>query len=217
MTSPTAAERAARYEAMVRDVTDLQKRVRELEAFVAILRAALTGGSPNGVGAIATAADLDGKYGNPKVRCDPKDWKDAGGLPRKGRLMNQCEPEFLDLYAETLEFFAQKNDAEGKKATNGKPASFYDRADAARARGWAKRLREGWQPKATQAAQAPSTTTRWGTSGWGSRPQESTAPSSNDQAVIDDPYADREDTPSASASSEYPPDWDVEDDRIEVG
>lgn len=197
---PGALERLAAAEITI---AKQDKRITECEAFIATLRAAIGGTSSSGVGAVASDTDLDGKYGNPKVRCDPKDWKESGGATRKGWLMARCEPEFLDMYAETLEYFAQKSDAEGAKASNNKPKSFYDRADAARARGWAKRLRNGWQaPQATQPA-AFGGTRRFGTSGFGANAKHTGTPERS--SVVDDPHAPRDDEP--------PPD---EDDGGEI-
>lgn len=176
---------------MTDTIESLSKRVAQVEAFIAGLRAYLGGSAPGG-GIIATATDLDGRYGDPTVKVTPRDWK---GIPRKGERMSRCEPEFLDMLAETLEHFASKNDASGAKASNGKPKSFYDRADAARARGWAKRLREGW--KAPQAAAGPATHSRgWGTSGWGANSKHTGTPEQS--ALIDDPYAPREGEPPMS-------------------
>ena len=87
---------------------------------------------------VAGDSDLDGKYGNPLVRFSPRDWS---GAPYKGCRYSDTEPEFLDMLANTLEYFADK------KANDDPTKSGYDRKDAARARGWAKRLRDGWEPE----------------------------------------------------------------------
>jgi hypothetical protein len=92
---------------------------------------------------VASDSDLDGKYGNPPVRFMPNRW--TGGN-FKDRPMSQCPPELLDLVAESLDWLAQKADSNGETTTAGKPVSTYKRLDAARARGWAKRLRAGWTP-----------------------------------------------------------------------
>jgi len=89
---------------------------------------------------IASDKDMDGRYGDPEVRFDPRDWT---GNPCKGRKFSQCPAAFLEMLAETLDYFAAKNDEEKAVTANGKPKSFFDRADAARARGWAKRIRDG--------------------------------------------------------------------------
>lgn len=88
--------------------------------------------------AVASDADLDGQYGDPEVRAkDPRDWS---GPPMKGRHFSECPADYLDLIAERFDYFAgQETDA--KKAG-------YNRKDAARARGWAKRIRAGRVPQA---------------------------------------------------------------------
>lgn len=90
---------------------------------------------------IADARDLDSKYGDPVVHFSPRDWT---GPSFKGRFMSECPPEFLDVLAETLDYFARKAE-ETNEEYKGKPVAPYKRKDAARARGWAKRKREGWQ------------------------------------------------------------------------
>jgi len=90
---------------------------------------------------VASDRDLDSQYGNEKVRFNPRDW--TGDL-YKGRYMSECPSEFLDMLADGHEYFAQKN------AGNDEKKAGYDRRSAARARGWAKRIREGWQPRLTQ-------------------------------------------------------------------
>lgn len=80
--------------------------------------------------------DLDGTHGDPVVKAkDPRDWT---GEPMKGRKFSECPPDYLDMVAERFDYFASKEPDE-KKAK-------YNRLDAARARGWAQRLRAGWQP-----------------------------------------------------------------------
>jgi hypothetical protein len=93
---------------------------------------------------VASDSDLDGKYGNPVINAkDPRDWT---GPPMKGRKFSECPPAYLDLVASRLDYFAQKADAEGKTTSSGKPVAPFNRADAARARGWAKRMRDGTVP-----------------------------------------------------------------------
>lgn len=91
----------------------------------------------------ATDADLDGKYGNPVVKKMPRDWT---GPSFDNRPMSECPPELLDMIAERFDYFARQADEKGEVANNGKPASQYKRQDAARARGWAKRMRSGRTP-----------------------------------------------------------------------
>jgi hypothetical protein len=49
------------------------------------------------------------------------------------------------MLADTLDYFARKNEASNALTTSGKPKAVYDRKGAARARGWAARMRGGWQ------------------------------------------------------------------------
>ena len=85
--------------------------------------------------------DLDGPYGNPTIKAkDPRDW---GGDPMTGRKFSECPPEYLDLLADRYDYFATKAEEPQKQK--------YAELDAARARGWAARLRSGW---ATPAAAA---------------------------------------------------------------
>ena len=89
-----------------------------------------------GVPDVAFDADLDGPYGNQPIRAkDPKDWT---GESQLGKPLSECPPAYLDLVAARLDYFAQHSD-DPKKAK-------YNRLDAARARGWAQRLRNGWTP-----------------------------------------------------------------------
>ena len=81
-----------------------------------------------------TDAELDGPHGNGLVRFNPRDWD---GEPMKGKRWNECSPEFLDVLADTLNTFADRN-TDPKKAG-------YDRRDAQRVAAWAARLRAGWK------------------------------------------------------------------------
>src|SRR5258705_8538059 len=74
-------------------------------------------GSPTStVTAIADASDLDGTYGNPEVRSDPKDWTNAGKESMKGKRYSQCSPDFLVMLAGLLDWQAGKAD-EGNEIT----------------------------------------------------------------------------------------------------
>ncbi len=105
---------------------------------------------------VASDRDLDDpKRGNPKVRLNPRDWR---GASMKGRQFSECPPEFLDLLAETLDYFAGKEETEGK-THNGTLVAPWTRKDAARARGWAKRMRDGkhHRPQTLQPENEPAT------------------------------------------------------------
>lgn len=98
--------------------------------------------------AVASDRDLDGPYGDPEIKArDPRDWT---GTPMLGRRFSECPAEYLDLLAERFDYFAEKNGAgtedEQKKAR-------YQRLDAARARGWAARIRAGKVAQAPPAAE----------------------------------------------------------------
>ena len=89
---------------------------------------------------VADAKDLDSPHGDPVLRFTVRNWT---GAPYKGRRFSECPPALLDMIADSLEYFARKDDEENAVTNNGKPKSVYRRADAARARGWAKRMRDG--------------------------------------------------------------------------
>jgi hypothetical protein len=64
-----------------------------------------------------------------------------------GRAFSECPPEYLDMVADRLDYFSSQlgdSDDEKKKRK-------YNTLDAARARGWAARLRSGWTPPAPAA------------------------------------------------------------------
>ena len=89
-------------------------------------------------GAIADDADLDSQYGDPLVKFMPRDWH---GTDYKGCNYSTTDPEFLGMLADALEFFAGRATEANKKQWNLR--------DAARARGWKRRLESGWKsPKA---------------------------------------------------------------------
>ncbi len=84
--------------------------------------------------ASAPTVDLDNAHGNPIVKAkDPRDWT---GDNMNGRHFSECPPEYLDMLAERYDYFASREEDAKKKR--------YNELDAARARGWAARLRSGW-------------------------------------------------------------------------
>ena len=90
---------------------------------------------------VASDRDLDGQYGDPEVKArDPRDWT---GPTMKGRRFSQCQPEYLDMVAERLDYFSSQ--IKGETEEEQKKLK-YQKLDASRARGWAKRLRSGWKP-----------------------------------------------------------------------
>jgi hypothetical protein len=106
---------------------------------------------------IASDADLDGQYGDPLVTAkDPRDWT---GPTMKGKSFSECTPEYLDLYASRLDYFAEQAELNDERSPNtNKPVAPYKRRDAARARGWAARLRHGYKPQTQDNGSFPSDT-----------------------------------------------------------
>jgi hypothetical protein len=90
--------------------------------------------------AVASDRDLDGKYGDPVVKFVPRDW--TGG-DFKGMTFSQCPPELLDMLASSLDWSAGKAEEKDERTDKGKPIAEFRRQDAARARGWAARMRSG--------------------------------------------------------------------------
>ena len=104
---------------------------------------------------VASDRDLDSQYGNPEVKAkDPRDWT---GAVMKGRRFSECPPEYLELVASRLDYFADQNrelaDDQQTPPENVQELlkkAKYNRIDASRARGWAQRKRNGWQPPAPE-------------------------------------------------------------------
>jgi len=90
---------------------------------------------------IATEDDLDGERGNPEISKDPKKWADEGGASYIGRRFSQCPADYLMAMAGLLDWKARTKETEGKATGDDIKIKYalYDRLDAARARGWAKR------------------------------------------------------------------------------
>lgn len=101
---------------------------------------------------------LDGPYGNPTVKKrDPRDWT---GMTMVGRTFSDCPPEYLDMVADREIYFASKADEAGEKDANGRPKSYWNHQDAARARGWAARIRSGEHTPAAEPDE-PEPDGRW--------------------------------------------------------
>ena len=81
--------------------------------------------------------NLDDQWGDPTIKAkDPRDW---AGVTMQGRKFSECPAEYLDLLADRYDYFAERED-DPKRAN-------YNRIDAARARGWAVRIRDGYEPQ----------------------------------------------------------------------
>lgn len=98
--------------------------------------------------AVADDADLDGKYGDEEIKRMPsaKYWP---GEDFTGRRMSETTVQFLEAFAKYKNACAWANEKEG----NPDKAKYagYDRKSAARARGWAQRLKNGWTAPATSS------------------------------------------------------------------
>lgn len=114
---------------------------KSLEERVAALEAAVEALKPVDVG------DINSEWNNFVVRRSPKNWLASGGTDYEGRRLSETTPEFCDALASFLDWRATKEAEEGKtyvkKATGeALPVAPLTRKDAARAKAWARRLRE---------------------------------------------------------------------------
>jgi hypothetical protein len=128
---------------------ELEERMVKIELRVKALEAKPTAASG---GDVADDQDLDGKYGDVELRYPLKEkyWTEPQDIsPETPKRMSQCEPEYLDAVAKYLAACAYM----ARKGGDEKKAGYKDK-DAARARGWAKRLRNGYAPKANGIADA---------------------------------------------------------------
>lgn len=151
---------------------DLETRLAMVEAKLAALEAAAKAKPEAGLPTV----NLDSEHGDPVVRKDPPRWP---GDTFVGKRYSDCTPEYLESLAGFLAWKAKKNDADGKTKY-----AEYDRLDAARAQGWAARIRAG-HGKATATTEAA----RYGTSGHGANAKH-TAPADTDgfDGVDDIPF-----------------------------
>ena len=101
---------------------------------------------------IADDADLDGQWGDPEVRKDPKRWD---GESMVGRRFSETSPKFLQCLAGFLTWQADRDEQKTEDEQAQKYAR-YKRRDASRALGWAKRLESGWGAPAPAPAAAPA-------------------------------------------------------------
>ncbi len=79
--------------------------------------------------------DIDGRYGDPVIKFDPKRWN---GDSFVGKKLSQCSIEYLEVFAEFKEW-AAANPLEGKEPKYVE----YDRKDGLLARAWIERKRSG--------------------------------------------------------------------------
>ena len=105
---------------------------------------AIAGGGGDGP-EVAADADLDSQWGDEEVKKSPPRWR---GDDYAGKRMSECPPDFLDAFAEFKDYCADRDE---RKVGDEKAQKYagYNRRSAARARGWAKRLRAGWRRPGT--------------------------------------------------------------------
>lgn len=138
----------SRIDALEKGNAALTARVAKLERGAPASTGATNGGGGGQSDRVQAAsdADLDGQHGNPEVRYDPKE-KHWSGASYVGRRFSQCPADYLDAMAKSLEASAwgldkgaeeDPTDAEAKRKK-----ARYKRIDAARAKGWAARVRAG--------------------------------------------------------------------------
>ena len=111
-------------------------------------RAPAAAGGAGVEGEVADDADLDSEYGNPTIKFDPREryWT---GPSFVGYHFSETAPDYLDAQAKYLDAYAWgcEQDTDEKK----RKGATYKRRDAARARGWAARLRARGEPNAGPA------------------------------------------------------------------
>lgn len=138
---------------ILRTLKSLDERTARIErALAGMARTGSSSGSSSSGGSVADDRDLDGKYGDPTVRKDPKRWLDNGGESYVGMPFSHCPPEYLETLASLLDWKADRDDEKGTE--DGKKYARYARIDAGRARGWAARIRAGGGPTPRRADNA---------------------------------------------------------------
>lgn len=136
---------ATQYEEMLSLLQNIAARLERVEQRLGGMEGAVASGSAMAHGAaaadqqIADDADLDSQWGNPEIKRDPPRWTGASYV---GAKYSDTTPEYLESLAGFLDWKARESDKKNELANNGKPRSAYLRKDAARARGWRKRLLE---------------------------------------------------------------------------
>ena len=137
---------AAHYEEMISLLNDMSARLSRMEQRLSEGAAPPPAPIPVGAreetdeGAIADARDLDGPYGNPEIRRDPPRWM---GPSFAGRRFGDATPEYLESLAMFFDWKARESEKKDERVRGGGLKSKFIRLDAARARGWRKRLLEG--------------------------------------------------------------------------
>lgn len=129
--------------AILAEIRALHEKVDRLMARV---EASGTARGGSGGGNVASVRDIQGDRGDPRIGKKPKKWD---GEFYEGRRASECPPDFLDEYANLLDWKAD-NPREGKEQY-----AKYDRLDAARCRRWAIEIREGRVKQTPEARPTP--------------------------------------------------------------
>lgn len=151
----------ALWGALDKIAADQKKILDGQSAIMSMLRSQPSGKPGSEDEPVAEDNDLDGDYGNPEIRFDPKP-KYWNGASFAGKRFSECTAEYLDAMAKYLKACAwgARKDGDDKKAG-------YKEKDAARARGWARRIRNGYKPRSA-APQAPPAAFGGNQGGYGS-------------------------------------------------
>lgn len=153
---------AAQYEELLSLLQDIASRIERVEVRLGALEKTPRPAPVQDVmtqmaapleDAIADDRDLDGPYGNPEIKRDPPRWT---GTSFAGARFSDATPDYLESLAGFFEWKARESDKKNELANNGKPRSQYLRKDAARARGWRRRILAGAQRAAPRAKPAVS-------------------------------------------------------------
>jgi hypothetical protein len=104
-------------------------------------------------GTIASDKDLTSEHGNPEIRRDPPRWT---GESHVGKTFAEASAEFLDCLAGFLDWKARESDKKDERVKGGALKSKFIRLDAARARGWRKRILEGGHKRPASTGQGAS-------------------------------------------------------------
>lgn len=133
--------------------TNWAEWLARIEAKIDKLLAAKSGTAPS----VADDADLDGQWGDPEVRKDPKRWD---GESMVGKRYSETSPEFLRVLADFLLWQAGRDE---QKTDDEKAVKYaaYKRRDASRALGWAARLESGWKRPANPLEQPAAADEGW--------------------------------------------------------
>lgn len=118
----------------------MDKRLDDLMAAFKRLEAKLSQSTSSG--GAAPDVDLDGPHGDPVVRKDPKRWDISMGS-YVGCHFSECPTEYLEAVASFKDWQAGMDERKG--TDDDKRKAKFNRLDAARARGWAQRLRSGYK------------------------------------------------------------------------